>query len=152
MNAIRRAYWRKRTTPSVDSDLDRDGVGFVFATASIPFAGEHVVRACGLAEQVITAHGFEPAINCHSVRERVLQLLVTVAYDRDVIGDDERVMAGHDELAARWMEVGYFPFRLGLHSMQLLGRAEPSHLQTIRAIKQALDPNGILAPGRYDGT
>jgi 4-cresol dehydrogenase (hydroxylating) len=152
MNAIRRAYWRKRMTPAVDSDLDRDRVGFMFAVVSIPFTGEHVLRASGLAEQVITAHGFEPAINCHSVRERVLQVHVSIAYDRDIAGEDERILAGHEELAARWMDAGYFPFRLGLHSMSLLSRAEPSHLATIRAIKGALDPNAILAPGRYDGT
>ncbi len=44
----------------------------------------------GLAEQVLTTHGFEPAINCHSVRERVLQMLVSVEYDREVGGDKER--------------------------------------------------------------
>src|SRR5262249_34878950 len=97
MNAARRAYWRKRTPPPDDPDLDRARVGYVFMPASLPFVGEHVVRASDTAEQIITAHGFEPAINCHSVRERVQQMVVTIAYDREVAGDDERAMAGHDE-------------------------------------------------------
>lgn len=36
--------------------------------------------------------------------------------------------------------------------MRVLAAAESSHLETLCAIKHALDPEGILAPGRYDGT
>jgi 4-cresol dehydrogenase (hydroxylating) len=38
-DSVRRAYWRKRTPPPVDPDLERDHVGFLFLNASIPFAG-----------------------------------------------------------------------------------------------------------------
>lgn len=151
LNAVRRAYWRKRQTPSADADPDRDGVGFVFVNASIPFVGREVVAAARMAEEVVIDQGFEPAVSCHSIRERVLQLLATIVYDRGVEGDDERAQAAHDELALRWAARGWYPFRLGLHSMALYEHAEPSWRTTLASLEQALDPLGILAPGRYCG-
>jgi 4-cresol dehydrogenase (hydroxylating) len=152
MNAVRRAYWRKRRAPSAEPDLDQDRVGFLFANTALPFAGAEVVAASQLAEEVVAAHGFEPAINCHSVRERVLQLIVSIAYDREVDGDDERVMACSEELVTRWADAGYYPFRLGLHTMGVLDRADRTYRTTLRALKGLFDPEGILAPGRYEPT
>ncbi|HZB97340.1 MAG TPA: FAD-binding oxidoreductase [Candidatus Sulfotelmatobacter sp.] len=149
LNAVRRAYWRKRSTPPADADPDRDRVGFIFVNASIPFRGEDAAAAAHLAERVILEHGFEPSFSCHSIRERVLQALSTFAWDRDIPGDDERAFAAHDQVADTWAEHGWFPFRLGLHSMPLRERAEPSHRRTVAAIKGALDPSGVLAPDRY---
>ncbi len=149
INAVRRAYWRKRTPPGLDNDLDRDGVGFIFVNASVPFRGDDVVRAARIAEQVVLTHGFEPSLSCHSVRERVLTMLMTVAYDRDVAGEDEAAQAMHDDLSSRWMAEGWYQFRLGLHSMHLFEMADPVYRDTVTAITAALDPRGVLGRGRY---
>jgi FAD/FMN-containing dehydrogenase len=34
--------------------------------------------------------------------------------------------------------------------MGALARAEPSYLRLLRTLKEAIDPRGVLAPGRYD--
>jgi 4-cresol dehydrogenase (hydroxylating) len=149
INAVRRAYWRKRTPPGTDTDLDRDGVGFIFVNASVPFRGDDVVRAARIAEEVVLRHGFEPSLSCHSVRERVLTMLMTVAYDREVAGQDDAAQAMHDDLARHWMDEGWYQFRLGLHSMHLFEAADPVYRDIVTAITQALDPSGVIAPGRY---
>jgi 4-cresol dehydrogenase (hydroxylating) flavoprotein subunit len=149
LNAAARAYWRKRQPAAADADPDRDGVGFVFNNTSLPFRGDDVLRAQRIAAEVILAHGFEPAFSCHSIRERVLQGLSTFAWDREVDGDDARALAAHDEVARRWAKQGWHPFRLGLHSMGIREQAEPVQRRTVAAIKAALDPAGIIAPGRY---
>ena len=149
LNAVRRAYWRKRVSPGDVSDLDEDGVGFIFANASVPFRGADIVEASRIAEEVVISHGFEPTISCHSIRERVLTLLMTVAYDRDVEGEDERAQVMHNDLAERWLDHGWCPFRLGLHSAHLFERTDPSYRRTVAAITDALDPTGVIAPGRY---
>jgi len=149
LNAAQRAYWRKRDPAPADADPDRDRVGFIFVNASLPFRGDDVVRAQRLAAEVILDHGFEPSFSCHSIRERVLQGLSTFAWDRDVPGDDERALAAHDEVARRFISNGWYPFRLGLHSLHLRDHAEPVQRRTVAAIKAALDPAGVLAPGRY---
>jgi 4-cresol dehydrogenase (hydroxylating) len=149
MNATRRAYWRKRMTIPADGDLDNDGVGFIFVNASLPLVGADVAEAGAIGERVVLAHGFEPNFNCISVRPRALLGILTFAWNRDIPGDDERAFAAHDQLADRWAERGWYPLRLGLHSMKLLDKAEPSHRAFVRTLKQAVDPRGIIAPGRY---
>ena len=46
-------------------------------------------------------------------------------------------------------EAGYIPYRVGNHSMAALDPAGDSYWRTVAALKAALDPQGILAPGRY---
>jgi 4-cresol dehydrogenase (hydroxylating) len=149
LNAVRRAYWRKRTPVPANMDPDRDGVGFIFVNTSLPFRGADVAQAAAIAEDTVLAHGFEPKFNCYSVRPRAFIGLLTFAWDRDVAGDDERAFAAHDDVAQQWAAHGWYPLRLGLHSMNLLDAAEPSHRALLATLKQAIDPDAVIAPGRY---
>ena len=149
VTGLPRAYWRKHTSIPNDPDPDRDGVGFIFCTAAVPLRGSDVAEANAAAEAVIEHHGYEPAINCIGTRDRVVQLLASIAYDREVPGADERAMACYSELAAKLTGLGFTPFRLGIHSMAEMGKAEPDYTSLLRAIKAALDPGGIVAPGHY---
>jgi 4-cresol dehydrogenase (hydroxylating) len=74
---------------------------------------------------------------------------VALTYDRDVVGEDDRAMACYQELMQRLTEQGYPSYRLNVASMHY-GDSSIEYKNAIRAIKAALDPNGILAPGRYD--
>jgi 4-cresol dehydrogenase (hydroxylating) len=78
-----------------------------------------------------------------------MQLLASVVYDRDIPGDDERGMACYDELAAALAGAGFTPFRLGIHSMGEMARAEPAYTDVLQRLKAAVDPNGVVAPGHY---
>ena len=53
-------------------------------------------------------------------------------------------MQCHDELQAALLTEGFYPYRLGIQSMDAVA---PSPL--LERIKAALDPKRILAPGRY---
>jgi hypothetical protein len=48
-------------------------------------------------------------------------------------------------------ENGYYLYRLGLHSMEALD-ARDTWASLLNSMKKVLDPNRILAPGRYDGS
>ncbi len=149
VTGLPRAYWRKHTPIPDEPDPDRDRVGFIFCTAALPLRGADVAEASAVAEAVIERHGYEPAINCIGTRDRVVQLLASIAYDREVPGTDERAMTCYSELAAKLTGLGFTPFRLGVHSMAEMDKAESNYTSVLRAIKAALDPGSILAPGHY---
>jgi 4-cresol dehydrogenase (hydroxylating) len=115
----------------------------------VPLRGADVAEASAVAEAVIERHGYEPAINCIGTRDRVVQLLASIAYDREVPGADEGAMACYSDLAAKLTGLGFTPFRLGVHSMAEMDKAEPTYTGVLRAMKAALDPGGIVAPGHY---
>jgi 4-cresol dehydrogenase (hydroxylating) len=151
VTGLPRAYWRKSAPVPDDPDPDRDNVGFIFCTAAVPLRGADIAEAGVAAEAVIGDHGFEPAINCIGTRDRAVQLLASIAYDREVPGADERAMDCYSELSASLTALGFTPFRLGVHSMAEMDKAEPGYTGVLRAIKAALDPGGIVAPGHYVG-
>jgi 4-cresol dehydrogenase (hydroxylating) len=102
-----------------------------------------------LAERILLAHGFEPQMSISLATERASICVITISYDRSVSGEDERALACHEELMTELIARGYPPYRLGLPSMGCLD-AEWAYGDTLRALKAALDPNGVVAPGRYE--
>jgi 4-cresol dehydrogenase (hydroxylating) len=48
------------------------------------------------------------------------------------------------------MGAGYIPYRVGNHSMGDLDLGGDTYWNTVARIKAALDPEGVIAPGRYE--
>lgn len=146
---LRSCYWRKRSIPE-QVDVDRDGCGLLWCSPVAPLDGRHAAAISALAARVLPAHGFEPMISITLLTERAIGCVISLCYDRDVPGEDERAAACHRQLLAELNAAGYVPYRLGLDSMGQMGSgAGDGSANLLRALKDALDPNGILAPGRY---
>lgn len=142
------AYWRKRTPVPADPHPDRDGCGLLWCSPVARMEGAEAERLNSIAESVLLAHGFEPMISITLLTERALACVISITYDRDVPGEDQRAMACYLELQQRLESGGYYSYRLGLASMRVQGERGP-YTDLLARLKQALDPNGILAPGRY---
>jgi 4-cresol dehydrogenase (hydroxylating) len=148
---IASTYWRKKTpTPEPPQDPDRDRCGIVFLGEVVPCEGRHVQRVVRMIEETAPAHGFEPVINLSAITERTIHVIAALLYDRDTPGEDERAAACHDELAEKLAAEGYLPYRLGIHSMQSLPPSADDYNRLMQTLREALDPNNILAPGRYE--
>jgi 4-cresol dehydrogenase (hydroxylating) len=150
-SALGSSYWRKAGSIPQDPDPDRDRCGLLWLSPASPNTGRDAAEVTGLASSVMLAHGFEPIISVSLMNERTIVSVIALTYDRDVPGEDERALACHDELADQFMSLGYPPYRLGLASMRLGLQPSPddAYATTIGRMKDALDPLGILAPGRY---
>lgn len=148
--SISSVYWRKRTPVPADPDPDRDGCGVLWCAPVVPFAGEHVARAAELSRATVLAHGFEPGLSVQCVTARCVYLVASILYDREVPGEDERAMACHRALQRLLVDAGYPPYRLGIQDMGALPASSDDYDATVAALRRALDPGGILAPGRYD--
>jgi 4-cresol dehydrogenase (hydroxylating) len=142
------AYWRKRTPPPPDMDPDRDGCGLLWCAPVAPAEGGHAQKLASLASRILRRHGFEPMLSLTLITERALICVISITYDRETPGEDQRARVCHDELLAELGAAGYFPYRLGIQSMGQMGDRGP-YSQVLQAIKRAVDPAGILAPGRY---
>jgi 4-cresol dehydrogenase (hydroxylating) len=147
---IRQAYWRKRLPIPDKLDPDRDRCGIMCCAPALPFEGDHARQVVRCIEETSLAYGLEPNITVLCVSPRNVDIAAFLAYDRDVEGDDARTRACHDELMSKLADRGYLPYRLGIHSMGLLPRPSDDSVSLLRTLKRAIDPNDVLAPGRYD--
>jgi 4-cresol dehydrogenase (hydroxylating) len=148
---IRMCYWRQKDGAPEDRPLDpdRDGCGVLWYCPAIPATGRDAVALADIVERRSREHGFEPNVGFLSISERTLDVTGAVVYDRAVAGEDERARACHDAILDDCHQAGYPPYRLGVGSMERMARQRPANRRLLRRLERALDPRGILAPGRY---
>lgn len=141
-------YWRKRTPRPEDPDPDRDRCGFIWCSVAVPFTGQEAKRAVELADRVPRLFGFEPNLALLAHSPRCLYLVAALAYDRDARGEDARAQACYRALSRELADAGYHLTRAGLQAQEASPPVRDDSLEVNRRLKAALDPEGILAPGR----
>jgi 4-cresol dehydrogenase (hydroxylating) len=145
-------YWRTRQrVESAQANPDRDGCGLLWCSPVVPSTGAHATEVAALAKQTLLDHGFEPQISVSMANERSLIFIITISYDRAIPREDDRALRCYKTLTSELLKRGYPPYRVNVASMALVEGVSPSD-QMVRDLKGVLDPNGILAPGRYDAS
>ena len=147
---IKSTYWRKQTEVPETMDPDRDGCGVIWLCLALPFDGKSISEFIPRLEVALKQYKFEPNLGLHCISARSVYLYVAVMYDREIEGEDERAMRCYDQLMQMAIKAGYYPYRLGIQSMDALPRPRDDYGKVMFALKSALDPNTILAPGRYE--
>ncbi|MET0982651.1 MAG: FAD-binding oxidoreductase [Telluria sp.] len=148
------AYWRRRgglpaAFPEAANPA-RDNCGLLWVSPVLPMRGADMLAVHDLAQTIFWKHGFDLFATFSMINERALGGVLTVAYDKDDPEETARARACHDEVFGRMMDAGYIPYRVGNHSMGQLDPDGDTYWRTVARIKGALDPAGILAPGRYE--
>jgi len=143
------AYWRKRGPIPSGMDPDRDGCGLLWLAPILPAHGSDVMRARAAIEDILLGAGFEPMISLTLINGRAIACIISISFDREIPGEDERAMACYLQVAERMHSFGYYSYRLGIQSMAEMETPD-SYLELLRTVKSALDPRGILSPGRYE--
>jgi len=141
-------YWRKRTPPPAQMDPDRDGCGLLWCSPVAPAEGVHAARLTALSSELLLRHGFEPSISLTMITDRTLACIISIAYDREAAGEDAKAMNCYHELLQMLAQEGYPSYRLSIGAMNAVP-GQASYSGVLQTLKAALDPNGILAPGRY---
>ncbi len=149
--AMRSVYWPLGRMPDADSDdPDQGACGMLYCVPFLPADGRVAHEAMDHAERVFRKHGFIPFTTLNLVDSRSLEAVINLAFDRE---KPEQVAAAHvcnDELTADFIRQGFMPYRVGVQSMSLVVKEDDPFWQTVRELKKALDPNGVISPGRYN--
>jgi 4-cresol dehydrogenase (hydroxylating) len=143
-------YWRKRMPVPAQPDPDRDACGLLWYAPVAPASGKEVARLAEVATNTLLRAGFEPMISLTMLTPRTVHAVISITYDREIRGEDERAMNCYFALAERCTAAGYHPYRLGIHAMQQSLTPTESYAAVLARLKAALDPNAVLAPGRYE--
>lgn len=141
-------YWRKPSAPPADMNPDRDGCGLLWCSPVAPNDGAAATHLTTLVSELVLRHGYEPAISLTMISGRALASIISLTYDRDVPGEDEKAMACYRNLVKVLAQYGYYSYRLAAGMMPAMAEPDP-YADLLAGIKHAFDPTGILAPGRY---
>lgn len=144
-------YWRKRDREQTKGHAtpEQDRCGTIWTTAVTPLRGADARQLVEAVTATALAAGFEPDISCMALRERTLNYHISITYDRDVPGDDERALKCSEKLRGELRDLGYPPYRLGITSMGAMAQTNPVYLALLHGMKQLCDPDNVIAPGRY---
>lgn len=149
--SLKAVYWSAGDFERLNEpDPDHSDSGVLFCLPIIPAHGKTVLEVVCDTRETFARHGFEAAITVNLMDTKSMEGVVSLAFDRR---DKVQAKAAQDciqEMESRYMEQGYPPYRVGINSMhQVVSESDP-FWQTVRELKKALDPNNIIAPGRYN--
>jgi 4-cresol dehydrogenase (hydroxylating) len=147
-DALASIYWRKRMQVPANPDPDRDGCGLLWTAPVAPMEGSAAQELLAMSERILLTHGFEPQISLTLVTERSLACVISITYDRNLPGEDQKAMAAYVDLQSQLERAGYYSYRLGIAGMQTLS-ADAAYSHLLRTLKRALDPGNVISPGRY---
>ncbi len=137
------------TEPPTSMDPLDHNYGFYFFWAACPALGREARALLGIVGPLLSAHGFPPLFTLRFVNGRSLVLVVRIAFDRKLEDRRAAARACQQAILDATIAAGYPPARMSSDSMDRLDPVKSSYWQLVRRLKGLLDPQDVLAPGRY---
>ncbi len=149
--ALPLAYWRLSGDRTPDAGLSpaEDGAGLLWYAPLVPMQPEAVAAYRGMVERVCTAHGIEPLVTFTSLSARCFDSTVPILFDPKEPGARERAHACFEALFAEGKALGFVPYRLNVEAQRSAIDYDSTYWKLVGRIKQAMDPDNLIAPGRY---
>jgi 4-cresol dehydrogenase (hydroxylating) len=126
----------------------RGGGGSMWFAPVVPARGHEVVKVFTMLDTIFRKHGFDVAGGL-LVYGRHLDMVVDLLFDRTDAEETLRAHACFAESLDACTAAGYGLYRTNTAFMEQAAAAYgPVQMSVNKRLKQALDPNGIIAPGK----
>lgn len=143
-------HWRRGgADPDRVTDPAQAGCGLIWYAPLVPFRPELAEAYVGRCTEVLRRHRMEPLITLSTLSDRCLDSTIPLLFDAD--RPDERLRAHqcYQALVEACLELGLAPYRLHVDAMGRFTGSGASAWELVRKIRLALDPDDLIAPGRY---
>jgi FAD/FMN-containing dehydrogenase len=149
--ALPLAYWKAAQPPPAGAARDpaRDGCGLLWYAPLVPMKTDLVEAYVRFVTRVMREHRLEPLITLTSLSERCFDSSVPLLFDRRSPSETEAAQRCYRALLDEGRKLGFLPYRVALQGMEWLTSVPSTYWDVVAALKEQLDPAGILAPGRY---
>jgi 4-cresol dehydrogenase (hydroxylating) len=101
-----------------------------------------------LAREILDKHGFDYTA-AYAIGWRDLHHIIALLYDKSDPEQEKKADACYQDLVTTFGKKGWASYRTGVNSMELVAQ---QYGQTNRdfnkLLKNAIDPNGVIAPGK----
>ena len=151
--ALPLSYWRSGKLPQrgvTRMDPAQDGCGIIWYSPLIPMQPQKVREFVEMVKSTCIAHGIDPLITLTSLSDKVFDSTIPLLFERSDEEATRRADKCYRALFEEGKKIGVLPYRMGINHMDLIGNKESSFWKTVQKIKTAIDPNNVIAPGRYE--
>lgn len=131
-------------------DPDREGWGLLYCLPFVPLAGVHARDVVARTEAIYGRYGFDAFITFNLVDDRALEAVINLVFDTGSEEQCARAHAASRALHEEFIRCGWMPYRVGVQDMGLVVHEDSDYWKLVRELKSVMDPNGIMAPGRYN--
>ncbi|SCF35227.1 Kef-type K+ transport system, membrane component KefB [Micromonospora matsumotoense] len=135
--------------PSELDTLDDTTIGYLACMPVVAVSGETVRDLVELVESVCERYGIAPAMAVNPTGPDYAEVVINLYFDRAAAGRTEAAHACNADLHERLYADGFRFYRVGIDAMDFITHQDTAPWGAIGLIKNALDPDGIIAPGRY---
>ncbi len=144
------AYFKnKERQPEHGLDPVRDECGFIWFSPVLPASGTEITQFIAQVKQICAHNQFETGIVLIQRNPRTCLMLVPLFFQRQNSEEAERAQRTYDQLCNLLETKDYQHHRCCTPQMEKVLKGNPEYQNLLRQIKKALDPNRIIAPGRY---
>jgi 4-cresol dehydrogenase (hydroxylating) len=147
--ALPSVLWPVEDVPAGPLDPDQSHSGVIYVLPAIPLDGKSAQQAVAIARGTAGELGLQCYITLNTMTDHALEGVINVAFDRRDADQVRRAQNAAERMLQRFYEAGMPPYRAGIQQMGQVVREGDPYWQTVRRLKEALDPDGVIAPGRY---
>lgn len=130
--------------------VDKSKTGFLLYTPLAPLSGDNAELFYKLTAELANTLSVKYAMTLNMVSDRVLEAVISVHFDNQIQAEVSKAHDFVDALNKIFSVRGFYPYRININE-QARNNQKPSGQSSLvlEKIKKVLDPNGVIAPGRY---
>jgi FAD/FMN-containing dehydrogenase len=149
--ALPLAYWKRPTPPDKSTALnpERDGCGLRWYAPLVPMDPSTVRQYVSAVHETCGRHAMDPLITLTSLSDRCFDSTVPLIFDRSDAEQVSRAAACYQDLFSAGQAIGAVPYRFAIDQMSKVVDPDSTFWKTVSRLKDAVDPRGIISPGRY---
>jgi 4-cresol dehydrogenase (hydroxylating) len=129
--------------------VDESAEGFLLCTPLAPLSGKSAQFFSQAAQAQAKKHGVRFAMTLNLLTGRVLEAVVSVHFSRASQEELDKAHACINDMTEIFCSQGFYPYRINIDQQKKFSGISPPQEKISSSIKKALDPNAVIAPGRY---
>lgn len=150
--ALKLAYWMNADgfPKEKKPEPDKDNCGLIWYAPIIPMEASTLQKFYDNTRKLAKEHGFNPLVTFTSFNHLALECTFPILYNKDVPGAAEKAQEFFKILFEENQKIGCIPYRLPIFAMDCIEGEQPTGSFLLASkLKQFIDPNNTIAPGRY---
>ena len=147
--AVRGLYEGPDPAPGESPDLDHGRAGLFCHLPVFPLDGQLAREVLDRTHVACAAHAVRPRITLNTLDPRTLEAVIDLPFDREDPQARAAAAACHDDLFTGLAKLGVLPYRLHSRQLRRFVHADDPLWTLVGDLKRAVDPAGVISPGRY---